>query len=109
MVPSLLLQPLVENAVMHGIGRQAGPGRIEIRAVKCGDRLRVEVRDSGPGFPPPDLRTEGIGLANTRARLEQLYPGNYRLDIGGGDGAQVAIDLPFRNREAEAVRTRWSA
>jgi signal transduction histidine kinase len=109
MVPSLVLQPLVENAVMHGVGRQPGPGRIEIHAVKCDDRLRVEVRDSGPGFPPAGIRREGIGLANTRARLEQLYPGDYRFEVGTGGGAQVALDLPFRPREAETVRTRWTA
>jgi sensor histidine kinase YesM len=109
MVPSLLLQPLVENAVIHGIGMRTGPGRIEISAVKYGDRLRVEVRDSGPGFPAAGLRREGIGLANTRERLEQLYPANHRLDILSGDGAKVAIDLPFRRRESEVGRTRWSA
>ena len=111
MVPSLLLEPLVENAVMHGVGMQPGPGRIEIRAVKCGDRLRVEVHDSGPGFPAIDARREGIGLGNTRERLEQLYPADYRLDIGGENGARVAIDLPFRrgDRDRQAGRTRWSA
>jgi signal transduction histidine kinase len=109
MVPSLLLQPLVENAVMHGVGRQPGPGRIEIHAVKCGDRLQIEVVDSGPGFPSADARREGIGLANTRARLEQLYPADYRLDTGGGNGARVVLDLPFRRGEFEAGRTRWSA
>lgn len=109
MVPSLLLQPLVENAVMHGVGQQPGPGRIEIHAVKCGDRLRIEVRDSGPGFPANDTRREGIGLANTRARLGQLYPADYHLDAGGEHGARVAIDLPFRRGVPEAGRTRWSA
>jgi two-component system, LytTR family, sensor kinase len=109
LVPSLLLQPLVENAVMHGVGLQPGPGRIEIHAVKCGDRLRIQVVDSGPGFPAADARREGIGLANTRARLEQLYPADYRLDTGGDNGARVAIDLPFRRGEFEAGRTRWSA
>jgi two-component system, LytTR family, sensor kinase len=109
MVPSLLLQPLVENAVMHGVGLQPGPGRIEIHAVKCGDRLQIEVVDSGPGFPAADVRREGIGLANTRARLEQLYPADYRLDAGQDGGARVAIDLPFRRGELKAGRTRWSA
>jgi two-component system, LytTR family, sensor kinase len=112
LVPSLLLQPLVENAVMHGVGLQPGPGRIEIHAVKCGNRLRIQVVDSGPGFPgfpAADARREGIGLANTRARLEQLYPADYRLDTGGDNGARVAIDLPFRGSGFEAGRTRWSA
>jgi signal transduction histidine kinase len=109
MVPSLLLQPLVENAVIHGIGMVPGPGQIEIRAVKCGERLRVEVRDSGPGFPATDARREGIGLGNTRERLEQLYPSDYRLDIASDGGARIAIELPFRCRDREAGRTRWSA
>ena len=74
-VPSLLLQPVVENAVLHGVAAQRGPGRIEIRAACEGDRLVLEVTDTGPGFvsrDPPDAHN-GVGLRNTRARLQHLY------------------------------------
>jgi two-component sensor histidine kinase len=99
LVPSLLLQPLVENAVRHGIERRRGPGRVVIEAAREGGRLRLEVRDSGPGFDdgaPPN--GGGIGLTNTRARLRQLYGAAHRLERGEAPegGARVTILLPFR-------------
>ncbi|HEX6908871.1 MAG TPA: sensor histidine kinase [Longimicrobium sp.] len=99
-VPSMILQPLVENAVKHGISRRRGAGRIEVRARRAADTLELSVRDDGPGFAgaPAGART-GVGLVNTRARLEQLFgPGGfemYRGDAPGG-GALVRITLPFR-------------
>jgi len=105
MVPSLLLQPLVENAVRHGIERRRGPGRVIIEAAREGLRLRLEVRDSGPGFAdgaPSNGR--GIGLANTRARLRQLYGADHVLERGAAPegGARVTILLPFRLAAAPA-------
>jgi two-component system LytT family sensor kinase len=99
LVPSLLLQPLVENAVRHGIERRRGPGRVVIEAAREGPRLRVEVRDSGPGFADAaDAAGRGIGLANTQARLEQLYGPAHSLERGVAPegGARVTIRLPFR-------------
>ena len=102
-VPAMLLQPLVENAVQHGVAARPGPTRIAIRARRDGDALRVEVRDGGPGFPTappgPSRAREGIGLANTRERLAQLYGDAQRLDclnVEGG-GALVAVTLPYRS------------
>src|ERR671939_1020555 len=76
LVPNLILQPLVENAVKPGESKVDGGGRIEIRARRDGDRVVLSVRDNGPGLdggeaPPPD--EEGVGLRNTRERLAQLY------------------------------------
>src|SRR5690606_23859242 len=86
-VPSLLLQPLVENAVRHGVSRRIGAGRIEIRAWREGDRLRVEVRDDGAGVGEAPVL--GIGLGNVRARLRQLYgePFAFSLEDAPGGGA----------------------
>lgn len=96
-VPSLLLQPLVENAIRHGIGARRGPGRIVLEARRDGDELEIEVRDSGPGFDPHAWR-EGIGLANTRARLQQLHGDAQRLEIGMAPegGARITVRIPFR-------------
>lgn len=96
LVPSLLLQPIVENAVLHGIARQVEGGRITLRARRDGHDLELQVCDSGPGFRASTGR-EGIGLSNTRARLEQLYGGAQRLTCGNvDDGACVSIVLPYR-------------
>ena len=105
-VPSMVLQPLVENAVKHGIARRAASGRIEVRARRDDEMLELSVRDDGPGFgaAEPGGRT-GVGLANTRARLEQLYGADgfqmYRGD-GPGGGALVRITVPLRTGEPEA-------
>jgi signal transduction histidine kinase len=100
LVPSMVLQPLVENAVKHGIARRRAAGRIEVRARRLDDVLELSVRDDGPGFAAEQEggRT-GVGLANTQARLEQLYgPGGFEMyrGSGPGGGALVRITLPFR-------------
>jgi sensor histidine kinase YesM len=98
-VPTLLLQPLVENAIRHGISRKPGAGEIVIRSSRQGGTLALEVRDTGPGFnQSTDSTRTGIGLANTRARLEQLYNAGQSLvlqDAPGG-GALVSVRLPYR-------------
>lgn len=102
-VPSLLLQPLVENAVLHGIARCAGPGtvRLEARVVR-GDTLELRVLDTGVGVAAAGRESgTGVGLANTRARLEQLYGGEQSLTLADrpaaeGRGAVVTVRLPFR-------------
>jgi len=92
LVPSLVLQPIVENALEHGANRAEGEGRIEIAAHRNSDRIELSVRDNGPGFRAP---SEGVGLANTRARLAQLYGGSASLTLasapGGGTIATIVI------------------
>lgn len=100
-VPPLILQPLVENAIRHGVSKLTGPGWIELAAWRDDDRLRLRVRDNGPGLPAgwhPN-RDVGIGLANTRERLRHLYgPREFHLGIGPDPEGGVCADivLPFR-------------
>jgi LytS/YehU family sensor histidine kinase len=95
-VPTLILQPLVENAVHHGIARTAGPGRIVVVARRETNRLRLVVRDTGAGFPQSSVRREGVGLSNTRARLEHLYGRAATLSVGSGaQDTEVAISMPL--------------
>jgi len=97
-VPSLILQPLVENAVRHGISARPGPGRIEILGRREGDRLLLDVRDDGPGLPDASARREGVGVANTVNRLKELYGDDHRfvLQNRSGGGTEAMIDIPFR-------------
>jgi two-component system, LytTR family, sensor kinase len=96
-VPHLGLQPIVENAVRHGIGRRSAAGRIEITAKRVDGALEIQVRDDGPGLPPEGPGS-GIGLANTRARLQQLYGDTAKLTLENGaeGGAVATLTLPYR-------------
>ena len=102
LVPSLVLQPVVENAVRHGLEPRVAPGTITIRAERVADILRLVVTDDGPGLKPADARTErrGIGLANTEARLRELHGPAARLVLREppDGGVRVEIELPFRRR-----------
>jgi len=104
LVPCLLLQPVVENAILHGIAPTSTAGWVEIRARREDGSLRLTVRDDGPGVPDPPARPrEGIGLSSTRARLRQLYGAAHRFELANhpSGGAQVTISVPFRVRHIE--------
>ena len=97
-VPNLILQPLVENALKHGIEPQVRPGVITLRALRQGPAtLRLEVEDNGAGLDPSRAPASGIGLANCRSRLEQLYGGGASLSLRSGSdrGLCVVIELPL--------------
>lgn len=97
LVPTLILQPLVENAIRHGVARTPGPGRVTIVAERAAGELRLVVGDSGGGFEATGAVGNGVGLSNTRARLEQLYGGRARLEtrtVPAG-GAEVVVTLPY--------------
>lgn len=96
-VPHMALQPLVENAIHHGIGQRASAGAITISARRDGAALQLLVRDDGPGFGAAKEHGLGLGLANTRARLRQLYGDQAELRTGAapGGGADVSLVLPF--------------
>jgi two-component system, LytTR family, sensor kinase len=104
-VPHLLLQPLVENAVRHGVASRIEPGRVEIAATRgAHDRvLHLAVRDDGPGMDGDDqARTrKGVGLANVQSRLEQLYGAAQRFELENhpDGGAVVRISIPFRRAD----------
>lgn len=107
LVPFMILQPLVENAMRHGIARKIGRGRIEIGARRESGRLSIEVADDGPGLSSASAggRSEGVGLSNTRARLERMYGADHRFEVADrpGGGTRVALSIPFAPRPAELV------
>ena len=98
-VPSLLLQPLVENAIRHGIAPNARPGWIAVYASRDERDLVLQIRDSGDGLPPDRLMAlnRGVGLDNTRARLEHLYRDRYQFTFSNLErGFCVTIRIPFQ-------------
>ena len=96
-VPHLVLQPLVENALKHGIAQRSAAGRLEVRAERRGDTLVLRVQDDGPG--PDDGRParEGVGLRNTRSRLARLYGAAQSLSLApaADQGTVATVELPF--------------
>jgi len=103
-VPLFVLQPLVENAIRHGIDRRAGAGRIDIRARAVEESVEISVVDDGAGLSQNGLR-EGIGLSNIRLRLEQLYGTRGAIALQGSpeSGTKVAVRIP-RNRTSGESR-----
>jgi signal transduction histidine kinase len=101
-VPNFILQPLVENSVRHAVAVRIEPGLIEIRARRVGTNLELSVRDNGPGLaktPGTHTGKKGVGLANTRSRLEHLYGASQQLSLEEppGGGLVVTVMLPFRD------------
>jgi two-component system, LytTR family, sensor kinase len=102
LVPPFILQPLVENAVRHGAAARSAHGTIAVEAWRDNGRVRLAVRDNGPGLPAGWSldRNQGIGIANTRERLRHLYgDGNQSLKVSDepGGGVRVDLSLPFRS------------
>jgi two-component system LytT family sensor kinase len=99
-VPSFLLQPLVENALRHGIANLSGTGQLSVEAKRDGARIRMAVRDNGPGAS--GVRDSGVGLANLRARLQQLYGADCKFEAGNADGGGflVHVSIPFQESRA---------
>ncbi|HEV7746090.1 MAG TPA: histidine kinase [Pyrinomonadaceae bacterium] len=105
-VPNLILQPIVENAIRHGVARQTTAGKITIRAFQESDRFIVQVEDNGPGLETnPNGTNSGIGLSNTRARLAQHYDEDYRLEIVNSENRGVIVTLEIPAIEAAKSET----
>lgn len=98
LVPQLIFQPLVENAIRHGMSPVTFQANVCIRARRAGNTLELSVRDRGPGIETIEPLRFGIGLRNTSERLEKLYGPRHRFEIRNaeGGGAIVEIRLPFR-------------
>ena len=100
LVPGFFLQPLVENAVRHGVAPNIEGGTVRVKALRSGPTLAVRVSDTGPGFcgDRNDILRRGSGLSNLLKRLELLYPGEFRMEFLGedGGGALIAVEIPFR-------------
>jgi len=107
LVPNMLLQPLVENAVLHGIAQRQRGGRIEMRAERADDSLAITILDDGPGLPDgwEAVRSGGVGLNNTRSRLRRLYGNGQRIEIGNRPegGLRLALTIPFHTASVLAL------
>ena len=104
LVPPLVLQPLVENAIRHGIESREGVGTVAIRGTRENDVLCLEISDDGEGFSGGQLLRQGngVGLSNTEARLQALYAGHYQFKLTANEpiGARVSIKIPFRLQQS---------
>lgn len=108
LVPNFVLQPLVENAILHGILGKSGLGRIEIRAAVKEEKLILQVIDDGPGLPLNHSRAkERIGLSNTRERLRHLYGEGHRFTLASapGHGCVATLELPYREYQPSIDET----
>jgi LytS/YehU family sensor histidine kinase len=103
LVPHMALQPIVENAVRHGLGQSEEPVLIHVSVSRANGHLALTVTDDGPGCPTPVLEEKGIGLTNTRNRLKRLYGVEATLSAENRvpRGVQVTMTLPYRTGRAD--------
>jgi two-component system LytT family sensor kinase len=109
-LPSLILQPVVENAIKYGVSRSSQQVHVKISAWRIGDRLVLEVTDDGPGdLGPTSSVSTGVGLANIRARLAMFYGDHASMEAGSRspNGYGVRLELPYETREAAAEAAIW--
>src|SRR5688572_18275322 len=103
-VPNMILQPLVENAIKHGISPKADGGRIDIEATRSNGHLILSVADDGVGIQaasPHTTTRDGVGLSNTRRRLRHLYGEEHRFELDAPDdhGFKVNLEIPYKEAE----------
>jgi hypothetical protein len=107
LIPPMILQPLVENAIRHGVAQRRGPVTLEIVARRRNGFLDIRVRDDGAGLKsPPEALREHIGLGNTRSRLEQLYGRSHILSVEPrpGGGVEVTLQVPYHIPAVEEIK-----
>ena len=107
LVPTLLLQPLVENAIKHGVARKAGAGRIDVTARQENDKLWIEIRDDGVGLSEDAFTAlhKGIGVSTTRARLQHQFGADYRFEFHRlSQGVAVVVAVPWRVKPPARVQ-----
>ena len=111
LVPTLILQPLVENAIKHGLAPGRGGGRLTVAARRVGDRVRLTVHDTGPGAPQSGPAGGGIGLRNTAARLREMYGDDQllALETAAEGGAVATVELPYHVAGDPAAQPRAMA
>lgn len=105
LVPPLILQPLVENAIEHGVANQKTGGLVRVLARKEGEVLRIRVLDDGPGMEGPSACRDGVGLATTRSRLETQYGKGASVNVANRPcgGVEATLVLPFRVSQTEVA------
>ncbi|MDQ6705985.1 MAG: ATP-binding protein, partial [Acidobacteriota bacterium] len=108
LVPSMLLQPLVENCLKHGLSGKIEGGTVKLRSRRLDGRLHITVEDDGAGIPEHKLGTifeQGIGFSNVNERLKVLFGSGYRMDIDSraGRGTRIAIEVPEIQSSLAAV------
>ena len=103
LLPNLILQPIVENAIHHGVSVRTGSGQIRVTTQRENGKLRISIQDDGPGAS--EEIQEGIGLSNTRERLRRLYGEQFRLEMENlaRGGFVVKIEIPFRVAATEVI------
>ena len=102
-VPTLLLQPLVENAIRHGIAESTKAGRVEVRTRLSGDTVTVEIVNDGPPLAPGWQEHEGVGLSSTRRRLEQLYGQRGSVELENlRPGVVARVRIPYSQELGDA-------
>ena len=106
--PYLILQPLVENAIRHGIAARASPGCVVVRSARDGKMLSLEVKDDGPGIKSDAVPRSGVGISSTRARLEKLYGEEHRFELinAAEGGLVVKLAFPFRLLKVQAETSK---
>lgn len=104
LVPNLILQPFVENAIKHGLSPRAAAGRVEVHASRSGEQLVISVQDNGVGESELVPRREGVGLANARARLQSLYGSNHSLEAGNAvPGFRILMSIPWHTEPVDTI------
>lgn len=109
LVPRMVLQPIVENAIRHGISNKEGLAELSISAESAQDKLHLRIEDSGKGFMPGSVEKRGLGLKNTIERLQKLYDQKYSFTVDRSElgGAKIALEIPWYDSDKNQQRMKY--